>query len=105
VRPITGPSELVADLPPQAGASCPEHLRGGGNRTPPKIRNIAAGILAALAFVLLIGYSASFTVYRIEQALVLRFGQPVRTVTEPGLSFKLPLIDRTLKIDNPVIDT
>jgi modulator of FtsH protease HflC len=56
-------------------------------------------------FVLLIGYSASFTVYQIEQALVLRFGQPVRTVTEPGLSFKLPLIDRTLKIDNPVIDT
>ncbi|HEY6254459.1 MAG TPA: protease modulator HflC [Xanthobacteraceae bacterium] len=66
-------------------------------------RHLAAGTLAALV-VLLIGYSASFTVYQTEQALVVRLGQPIRTVTEPGLSFKFPLLDRVIRIDNRILD-
>jgi regulator of protease activity HflC (stomatin/prohibitin superfamily) len=79
-------------------------MSGAGSGVPatePRRRDaIAAGILAALAFVLLIGYSASFTVYQIEQALVMCFGRPVRTVTEPRLSFKFPLIDSIIRIDS-----
>jgi membrane protease subunit HflC len=79
-------------------------LKGVGKGTALKRSKLSAGILAVLAFVLLIGYSASFTVYQIEQALVVRLGQPIRTITEPGLSFKVPLVDSIVRIDNRIID-
>jgi membrane protease subunit HflC len=79
-------------------------LWGGGNRAPLTRHNPAAGILAALAFVLLVGSSAPFTVSQIEQALVVRLGQPIRTITEPGLHFKFPLFDSVIRIDNRIID-
>ena len=37
-----------------------------------------------------------FTVYQTQQALVVRLGEPVRVVTEPGLNFKVPLIDSVI---------
>jgi len=66
-------------------------------------RNLAGGILAAL-LALFIGYSASFTVYQTEQALVVRLGQPIRTVTEPGLSFKFTFLDSVIHIDKRILD-
>ena len=48
---------------------------------------IFAGILVAI---LLLIYSTVFIVDEREQALVLRFGKVQRTVTEPGIQFKLP---------------
>ena len=38
-----------------------------------------------------------------QQALLIRLGQPVRVVMEPGLHFKLPLIDSVVEIDNRII--
>ncbi len=46
-------------------------------------------VLLAGAFVL---YSSAFTVNQTQQALVLQFGDPKRTIQEPGLAFKLPFI-------------
>ena len=46
-------------------------------------------VLLAAAFVL---YSSAFTVNQTQQALVLQFGDPKRTIQEPGLAFKLPFI-------------
>jgi membrane protease subunit HflC len=67
--------------------------------------NLAGGILAALALVVvIIGYSTLFTVYQTRQALVVRLGQPVRVVTEPGLNFKIPLIDSVIHIDKRILD-
>ena len=68
--------------------------------------NLAAGLLvAAVALVaLLIGYSALFTVYQTEQVLVVRLGQPIRAVTESGLSFKIPLLDSVIHIDKRILD-
>ena len=44
------------------------------------------GVLAVILVVLvIIGYSSVFTVYQTRQALVVRLGNPVRVVTEPGL--------------------
>lgn len=37
-------------------------------------------------------------------ALVVHLGQPVQTVTEPGLHFKMPLIDRVISIDKRILD-
>ncbi len=56
--------------------------------------NLVGGIVAAVIIVaLIIAYGSLFTVYQTRQALVVRLGQPVRVVTQPGLHTKIPLID------------
>ena len=53
----------------------------------------------AIAFVALLGLLAllsQFVVYVVDQrelAVVLRFGEPVRSATEPGLYFKMPFVE------------
>ena len=65
----------------------------------------AGGIVATVALAaMILGYGAMFTVYQTQQALVVRLGQPVRTVTEPGLNFKLPFIDSVISIDKRILD-
>ena len=67
--------------------------------------NVAGGILAALVLVaLVIANSTLFTVYQTDQALVVRLGEPLRVVTEPGLNFKLPLLDSVIEIDPRILD-
>jgi membrane protease subunit HflC len=66
---------------------------------------IAGGVLAVLAVIAaIVGYSSMFSVYQTRLALVVRLGQPVRVVTEPGLNFKLPLIDNVIYIDKRILD-
>jgi membrane protease subunit HflC len=66
---------------------------------------IAGGVLAVLAVVVaIVGYSSLFTVYQTRLALVVRLGQPVRVVTEPGLNFKVPLIDNVIYVDKRILD-
>ena len=66
---------------------------------------LAGGVLAVLAVIAaIIGYSSLFTVHQTRLALVVRLGQPVRVVTEPGLNFKLPLIDSVIYIDKRILD-
>ncbi len=55
------------------------------------------GILLLLLFAL--GFGSVFTVHETERALILRFGEIIRTGIEPGLHFKVPLIDRVKKFD------
>lgn len=59
--------------------------------------------LVILGLLALIAYSSFFIVNVTQQALVLRFGEPVNVITEPGLSFKLPLIDNVEYIDNRIL--
>ena len=67
--------------------------------------NLAGGILAVLVIVgLIIAYSAVFTVHQTRQALVVRLGEPVRIITEPGLNFKIPMIDSVIYIDKRILD-
>src|SRR5437016_9018070 len=67
--------------------------------------NLVGGIIAALVLLaLIVGYGSLFTVYQTRQALVVRLGQPVRVVTEPGLNLKLPLIDSVISIDKRILD-
>ena len=66
---------------------------------------IAGGVLAVLAVIAaIVGYSALFTVYQTRLALVVRLGQPVRVVIEPGLNFKIPLIDSVIYVDKRILD-
>lgn len=62
-------------------------------------------LLALIALALAGG--ALFTVEQTEQALVLRFGEPVAgrgLITEPGLHFKIPLIENVVSFDNRILD-
>jgi modulator of FtsH protease HflC len=53
---------------------------------------------------LIIAYGTLFTVYQTRQALVVRLGEPVRVITEPGLNYKIPLIDSVITIDKRILD-
>ena len=70
------------------------------------MRSPVAGIAAlfALFVVLIVAYSSVFTVAQTEQVLVVRLGEPVRVVTEPGLNFKAPFIDTVISIDKRILD-
>ncbi len=65
-------------------------------------------VLIALAVVVAVtgfmGLSAIFTVDEREQALVLRFGDPRRTVDEPGLNVKVPFVDEVRYFDKRILD-
>jgi len=63
------------------------------------------GVLALLAFaVIFIAFFSLFTVPQTSQALVVRLGDPVRTVSEPGLHMKMPFVDNVIYVDNRILD-
>jgi membrane protease subunit HflC len=65
------------------------------------------GALVALVVVLVLGSASVFTVAQTEQALVLRFGEPVgerALVTRPGLHFKLPFVENVVYFDKRILD-
>ncbi len=69
---------------------------------------VAAFTAFILAIVALIGLAGSaFIVRQTEQALVLRFGEPITgrgLITSPGLHFKVPFIETVVYLDNRILD-
>ncbi len=59
-------------------------------------------IVAGLATVGI--YTSAYIVHQNEQALVLRFGEPLRVQTDPGLYFKAPFIDTVEIYDKRILD-
>ena len=51
------------------------------------IKNITAGIFGIL---ILIAFSIIIIVDETEQVVILQFGKPIRTITDPGLNYKFP---------------
>ena len=69
------------------------------------MKNSLGLILAVIAAAILIAlYSALFSVYQTQQALVLRFGEPVRVIEQPGLNVKIPLVDSVIFVDKRILD-
>jgi membrane protease subunit HflC len=70
------------------------------------MRSPVAGIavLFVLLFVIIVGYGSVYIVDMTEQALVVRLGEPIRVITEPGLNFKAPFIDTVINIDKRILD-
>lgn len=64
-----------------------------------KLHYYSALILAAL----FIFFQSAFIVMQTEQAIVLQFGEYVRTIKEPGLAFKIPFIQSIVKIDRRLL--
>jgi membrane protease subunit HflC len=69
------------------------------------MRSLNGVALAAIAVVAIILVSmATFIVNPTEQALILRFGQPVRDLIDaPGLYFKWPFVDTVVYIDKRIL--
>ncbi|HEY4924126.1 MAG TPA: protease modulator HflC [Roseiarcus sp.] len=71
------------------------------------MKNPFAGLALVVAaiIVLIVVFGAFFTVVPTEQALVLRFGQPVRDLIDaPGLYVKWPFVDSVIYIDKRILD-
>jgi len=66
--------------------------------------NFVGAIVVVAAVLLVVAYGSLFTVYQTRQALVVRLGDPIRIITEPGLHVKIPIIDTVIPIDNRILD-
>jgi modulator of FtsH protease HflC len=67
--------------------------------------SLAGGVIMVLVvFAIVIGYGAFFTVDQTEQALVIRLGEPVRVIADPGLYVKWPLIDSVVALPKRILD-
>lgn len=64
-----------------------------------------AKLLVFLVIVsLLVILKGLFIVEQRQQALVLQFGNPVRTIQKPGLKIKVPFIQNVIYLDNRILD-
>jgi membrane protease subunit HflC len=57
-------------------------------------------VIVAAGFLL---RGALFTVHQAQQALVVQFGDPRRVITEPGLNWKIPLIQDVVYFDKRIL--
>src|SRR3954462_2726208 len=65
----------------------------------------AGGIAAVLAVILaIVAYGSLFTVHQTRLALVVRLGDPIKVITDPGLNFKWPLIENVIYFDKRILD-
>lgn len=67
------------------------------NRT---VLTVIAIVVVAAGFLV---KGALFTVHQAQQALVVQFGDPRRVITEPGLNFKIPLIQDIVYFDKRIL--
>jgi hypothetical protein len=94
-------SELTPRRQAAPGTTGQQQQQSGGADEVPSYRYCR---LFVLFVVLIVGYSSVFTVAQTEQVLVVRLGEPIRVVTEPGLNFKAPFIDTVISIDKRILD-
>jgi len=67
--------------------------------------NFIGGVISILVVaVLIVAYASLFEVYQTQQALVVRLGQVVHVVNEPGLHVKVPFIDAVIPVDKRILD-
>ncbi|WP_329742962.1 protease modulator HflC [Dyella sp. A6] len=62
---------------------------------------IATGILAVV--LVLLGFNSMYVVNEGQSALVLQFGRIVRNDDQPGLHFKLPLLQQVVRMDSRIL--
>lgn len=68
------------------------------------MRTFLAFIFVALLTVAAALYASAFIVHQNEQALVLRFGEPVNVITTPGLNWKVPVVDTVDIFEKRILD-
>src|SRR4030066_2194198 len=66
-------------------------------------KRVAIIILVFIGFILFSG--ATFTIDEKEQAIITQFGKYIRTIKEPGLYFKIPIIQTLHLFEKRVLTT
>ena len=62
-------------------------------------------VAAVVGLVLLVVASSSlFTVQQTQQVLVTQFGEPIRTISEPGLHVKVPFVQTVIPFDRRLLN-
>ncbi len=69
-----------------------------------KKQNLFGVMILGLLILILMGGSPFFVVDIIHTAIVVQLGKPVRTITEPGLNFKIPFIQNVIQFDKRLLD-
>lgn len=67
-------------------------------------QNILLVIGAILVVMYMVGASPFFVVDLTETAIVVQLGEPKRTITEPGLKFKTPVLEEVTYFDKRLLD-
>ena len=67
-------------------------------------QNLFLGIIGVLVLLVVLGASPFFILDLTQTAIVVQLGKPKRTVTEPGLKFKLPFVQEVRYFDKRLLD-
>lgn len=67
-------------------------------------QSLLLGILAVAVLLVSMGVSPFFIVDLTETAIVVQLGNPKRTITEPGLKFKIPFLQEVTYFDKRLLD-
>jgi modulator of FtsH protease HflC len=62
------------------------------------------GAIVALVIILIVAANSVFTVQQTQHALLLRFGDVRRTISDPGLYWKLPFVESVITLDKRILD-
>ena len=68
------------------------------------MRSFFAGLLVLIAALGAVAYSALFIVHQNQQAIVLRFGDTRKIITDPGLNWKIPGVETVEFFDKHILD-
>ncbi len=68
------------------------------------MRFALAFLAAVFGGAALLAYFSFFIVHQNEQALVLEFGKPKRVIKEPGLNWKIPVVETVDFFDKRILD-
>jgi membrane protease subunit HflC len=66
---------------------------------------IGVGVAVLLIVAMFLVFQTLFIVSEIEQAIILQFGDPIATITEPGLAFKLPFIQNVIRFEKRILSS
>jgi len=67
-------------------------------------QNLILGILGVFVLLIFLGASPFFIVDLTQTAIVVQLGEPKRTITEPGLKFKIPFVQEVTYFDKRLLD-
>src|SRR5438094_8142102 len=67
-------------------------------------QHLAIGLLVVILLLFVLGASPLFIVDVTQTAIVVQLGKPVRTITQPGLRFKVPFIQEVTYFDKRLLD-
>jgi len=67
------------------------------------MRSVKSAVIIIIGVLLFLAYSSIFIVDEREKAIVVRLGEIKRTITSPGLYFKLPFIEDRIRIEDRIV--